>query len=144
MTWNPPDQDPAFRRVAAEQGFGVPFGGVFQGDSPDGPVFAFRVSETHLNGIGVCHGGATATFADIAQGRALHGHLGPNGEVAVTVNLSIDYIAAARLGEWLTCTPQILRFSRRLIFTTAIILAGERIVARSGAIFSRLAGRQDS
>jgi uncharacterized protein (TIGR00369 family) len=124
--------------MAAAEGYAGAFGDVYQsmaaGEQPSS--FAFQVGDIHLNQNEVCHGGAMATFADIAQGRAARGLMLPDQSGAVTVNLSVDYVSAARPGEWVVSAPTILRVTRNLIFTQAIIMAGARIVARSSAIFA--------
>ncbi len=53
----------------------------------------------------------------------------------MTVNLSVDYLDGARLGEWMQVTPRVLRASGSTGFVDALITADGRLVARSSAVF---------
>ncbi|HUS57910.1 MAG TPA: hotdog fold thioesterase [Planctomycetota bacterium] len=52
------------------------------------------VGEQHLNGVGLVHGGAIFTLADLAFAAACNSH----GTIAVAINASISFINAARGG----------------------------------------------
>ncbi|EGQ16227.1 phenylacetic acid degradation protein PaaD [Prevotella dentalis DSM 3688] len=56
------------------------------------------VAEHHLNGYGVCQGGALFTLADLAFAAAVNSH----GISTLTTNASITYVKSARLGDRLT------------------------------------------
>jgi uncharacterized protein (TIGR00369 family) len=99
-------------------------------------VFAFRVEERHLNQNGVCHGGAMMTFADIALGRSGRTRVRPDQDFAVTISLNVDFVAAAKPGEWVVANVDILRRTKRLIFTQATMMAGENVVASARGIFA--------
>jgi len=55
----------------------------------------------HCNGLGVAHGGATFTLADLAFAAAANSR----GQVAVGINASINYVAAGS-GEHLTAVAE--------------------------------------
>ncbi len=72
-------------------------------------AMGFRVEPRHCNPGQVAHGGMLATFADMfipiaarLQGKADVGF-------APTVNLTLDYIAPAKLGAWVEGTADFLR-----------------------------------
>jgi acyl-coenzyme A thioesterase PaaI-like protein len=52
-----------------------------------------------------------------------------------TVSLSIDYLATARLGAWVEAQVTLIKTTRTLIFTQALLSADGEIVARSNAIY---------
>ena len=52
------------------------------------------VTQEHLNGGGVCQGGAIFTLADLAFAAALNSHL----QVTISINANIAYIHSIRAG----------------------------------------------
>ena len=52
-----------------------------------------------------------------------------------TISLSVDYIATAPLGAWVEAAVTLVKSTKTLIFTQALITAGGEIVARSQAIY---------
>ncbi len=73
----------------------------------------FRVEEKNSNGNGACHGGVLSSFADYcATMVALQGVK----ESCVTISLHCDYLAPARVGDWVSGRAQVLRRSRSMTF----------------------------
>ncbi len=103
-------------------------------------VVAIRVTERHVNPLGIAHGGMLATLADTAIGMMMLLEAGKN-HPAVTVNLSLDYFDAARPGDWVEAHVEFDRLGSRLRFGTCRLVAGERCLLRATAIFSVLAPR---
>lgn len=107
-----------------------------------GPVYisrsaskmAFRVAANHVNPVGGCHGGAMATFAD-AQIVVVHNASGTADQHTPTINLSIDYLAPAPLGAWVEAEVSLIRATRTLIFTQALITSEGDPIARTTAIY---------
>ena len=56
------------------------------------------VEERHLNGAGVCQGGALFTLADLTLAGASNSH----GKLCLGINCQMHYISSARLGDRLT------------------------------------------
>lgn len=96
--------------------------------------YCMRVEPRHCNAFGVMHGGAMATFAD-AQLAVLHDYTGVEADHTPTVTLSVDYIGRVPQGSWVMTTAGVLRTTRTLIFTQALITVDDEIVARSNAIY---------
>lgn len=97
--------------------------------------FGIFVSEHHCNTMGICHGGVLMTLADIA---AATGANLAHGVVAgsPTVHMDIDFIAPARLGEWIEAVPEQVSAKRRFGFCSGGIYNGDGIVARfSGIVY---------
>jgi uncharacterized protein (TIGR00369 family) len=90
-----PEPPPGFLVQPQPGGFAQGFGPVYLHE--EGGRIGFRVAEAHLNPVGVCHGGALASFADL-QIIGVRAALGPVVKHRPTVNLSIDYVAPAPLG----------------------------------------------
>ena len=109
---------------------------------PIGPLYIDKarqrlcmyVSQAACNYTGALHGGALSTLAD-AQLIALGEHRADPETHTPTVNLTVDFIGMAKEGEWLEAEVTLLRATRRLLFTQAIITVGDRIIGRSNAIY---------
>ncbi|MBL8386949.1 MAG: PaaI family thioesterase [Hydrogenophaga sp.] len=108
-------------------------------DLPDGLiVLGLRLTAAHCNRLGIPHGGMLATLADGALGINLH-RARRNSPTMVTVNLSLDYLAAAREGEWLEAHVTPRRLGRQLAFGDCVLRVGEREVLRATGIFAAVA-----
>lgn len=127
------DQVPAgFEMLDLGIGYARAFGPVFLWREKS--IMAFRVAQNHVNPVGGCHGGAMATFAD-AQIVAVHGASGTADQHTPTINLAMDYLAPAPLGAWVEAEVRLIRKTRTLIFTQAIISTGGEPIARTSAIY---------
>jgi len=103
-------------------------------------TLAVRVGDHHLNNLGIPHGGMLATLADTAIGMMMQLETGRK-HPAVTVNLSLDYLDSARVGDWLEARVEFDKLGSRLRYGTCRIFSGERCLLRATAIFSVLAPR---
>lgn len=100
------------------------------------PILATRVAETHLNSLRIAHGGFLATLADSAFGVVLKREMGLAMSPA-TASLQLDYISAAREGEWLQAHVELLKPGRQLINASCALRVDERLVLRASGIFMR-------
>lgn len=95
----------------------------------------------HCNSRGFVHGGVIAALADNAMGLSFHeSRVRALGEEtakggAVTVSLSIDFLATARIGDWLQITPRVLKFSGSTGFVDALVTVNDQTIARASAVF---------
>ena len=96
--------------------------------------FGLRVDQQHGNSMGICHGAVLMALADIA---AASGVNIARGELAgaPTINLSLDFVSAAHMGEWLQADVQLAEIRRRFGFSSGVIRTGERVVARFNGTF---------
>jgi acyl-CoA thioesterase len=69
-------------------------------------TFEVTVDESHLRTMGIAHGGLVATILDSTLGCACW-TLAPPAHHLVTVQLNINYIRPAWLGEKLTCRAEV-------------------------------------
>lgn len=112
-------------------GFGRAFGPVWLDRA--GHRMGFRVAALHVNPVGNLHGGAMATFAD-TQLMAFK----PDAEGAShtpTISLSVDYLAPAALGDWVEAAVTLVKRTRTMTFTQAIMTVNGEPVARASAIY---------
>jgi len=114
-------------------GFAEAFGPIYV--NPATQAMGFRVALKHLNPVGVCNGGAMATFADMQIAAVIAGSPGTSEGHQPTISLSVDYLATAPLGAWVEAAVSLVKTTKTLIFTQALIAADGEIVARSQAIY---------
>lgn len=89
------------------------------------------------NGNGdIVHGGALMTFADIVLGFA--SARATKQPFCVTVQMTYQFVGSARLGDFITCTPEIVRVTSSLIFTRALMKVGDRDIGTIDALFKKL------
>jgi uncharacterized protein (TIGR00369 family) len=107
-------------------------------DGNGGPAVGLRAAHAHANHGGAVHGGLLATLCDIAIGRAVRAQA--DGEIsrAVTVSLTIDYLAAAKPGAWLEAHVEVEKLGSLLAFADCSLTADGREIVRARAVFSVL------
>lgn len=94
-----------------------------------------RIEERHLNSRGTCHGGLIATLADIALGYACVAAAEEGSRNFVTIDLAVEYLAAARAGDWLHSEVAVLNAGTRTASATGFLCVGDTQVARISANF---------
>ena len=96
--------------------------------------FGMIVGANHSNTMGICHGGALMTLADIA---AASGANLVRGIVAgaPTINLSMDFVSAAKQGEWIESKLEGVELKRLFGFTRGVIIGPRGVAARFNATF---------
>jgi uncharacterized protein (TIGR00369 family) len=93
--------------------------------------------EAHCNSRGFLHGGVIAALADNAMGIACVASQ-PAARNALTVSLSVDYVASAKAGQWLLINPRVVKTGNTLGFVDALVTADGETVARASATFRML------
>ena len=104
----------------------------------DGVLTVGLIAEDHLanDNLGIVHGGALMTFADMAMGCGVAIE-GQNAHF-VTAQLQVHFVAAAPVGSFITCQPEVVRRTSSLVFMRGLIEAEGRVVASCDAIFKML------
>jgi uncharacterized protein (TIGR00369 family) len=101
----------------------------------DGRVtLGMYVQESHSNMLKICHGGVLMTLADVAAASAVN-HAREKIAAAPTINLSFDFISAARPGDWLQAEADRVTIKRRFGFSSGVIESGERTILRFSGNF---------
>ncbi len=89
----------------------------------------------HSNIADAVHGGTTLGFIDVALFGAARVFGLVEAGVAVTLDLSVQFIGAGRIDEPLDAVVDLLRETRRLIFLRGLVVQDEHMVASfSGTI----------
>jgi uncharacterized protein (TIGR00369 family) len=105
----------------------------------DGTVqIGFTLRNAHCNSRGFLHGGVIAALADNAMGLSCGSRL-HSVQGLVTVSLGVDYVGAAKIGQWLQIEPRVLRAGKSMAFADALIRADGDVIARASATFRVLA-----
>ncbi len=81
-----------------------------------------RVVKNHCNSRGIVHGGFLSSLADGLAATAVFRSLGRN---SVTIKLSTEFLASAKVGNWLQGTAWVVRSTRSLAFVEARAWLGE-------------------
>lgn len=113
-----------------------------------GPTFARQIGDyvtagllalEHLgnDNLGIVHGGAIMTFADIALGLGV-GRANDGKGNFVTAQLNCQFTSAASVGDFITCRPEVVRKTSSLVFARGLIVVGDKVVASADAIFKLL------
>ncbi len=105
----------------------------------EGKVTAALLAQEHLanDNLGIVHGGAMMTFADMAMGLGVGYAI--NGKATfVTAQLAVQFTSAARIGDVITCAPEVVRKTSSLVFVRGLIVVGDRVVASCDGIFKLL------
>ena len=94
--------------------------------------------ERHGNGhVGTVHGGVLMTFADIALGVGVVDAAGTRE--CLTIQLQMNYTAAAPIGSFLTCRPELVRRTSQIVFMRGLIVANERTIASADGMWTLIA-----
>ena len=92
---------------------------IYTADLSDGTAtVVLPMCEDSLNRWGGAHGGILFALCDVAMGMAI---MTLRQEMVVTVNASIDYLAAASAGSTLTAVGRVDRIGGKLAFCSAEI-----------------------
>ncbi len=122
-----------FERDRAVQSLGVELVDI-------GPGFArtaMTVGEDMVNGHGTCHGGVTFLLADAAFAYACNSH----NRTAVARSASIEFAAAARVGDRLTATAEERNVTGRTgVYDVEVTDQSGRTIALFRGVSTRIKG----
>jgi acyl-coenzyme A thioesterase PaaI-like protein len=110
-----------------------PFWHKFEGDTPR---FAFLVEPKHHNRRNVLQGGMLMTFADRSMGMTCWYANGKRPQA--TVHLDVHFVDAVQIGEWVEAHCKVVRRTRSLIFMSAQLMVGERVVGTASGVWKTL------
>lgn len=129
------DDAPAgFARHFKTSGLTDPWEPLYSRRTEAAVIIGLRAGPAHANSRGFVHGGLIAALADNAMGLSCGLSLEPGANL-VTAGLAVDFIATARLGQWLEIRPVVMKAGRTLSFCAATVHADETLCARANATF---------
>ncbi|MCE2494336.1 MAG: PaaI family thioesterase [Alphaproteobacteria bacterium] len=109
--------------------------------SEDKLRIGIRLEDRHCNAAGICHGGMLATLADLQIAVAMVVQSDIQAFLP-TVNLSVDFVAPGRVGDWVEGETEVIRITRNLAFGSCILSTGDTALARASAV-CKIPGRVD-
>lgn len=121
------------------RGFGRSIGPLYERVVDGAYTRAFLVEEHHTNGLHNAHGGMLMSFADMAFGHAVSFH---SSAWWVTVRLMCDFVSAAKLGDWVEGSGEIVGQEDDLYTVRGRIWVGERTLMTGMGVFKALAKRE--
>jgi acyl-coenzyme A thioesterase PaaI-like protein len=98
--------------------------------------YAFMAQDKHHNRRGVVQGGMLMTFADRSMGMTCW--YANEKQPQATVQLDMHFIDAVQVGEFVECKATVVRRTRSLVFMSADLVVGDRIVASAKGVWKTL------
>jgi uncharacterized protein (TIGR00369 family) len=102
-------------------------------------IFGFVAAKKHLNFNDVVHGGMLATLVDQAMGMTALRATGDKRHA--TIELSVQFVGAVRLGEFVVADCEVVRLTRSIIFMRSKVTVGTRTVAIASGVW-KIAGER--
>ena len=97
-------------------------------------IIGLRLAKPHTNGRGLIHGGLIAALADNAMGYSCAQQMGWVSSL-VTIGLAIDFVGSAKVGQWLSVEPDVVKTGSTICFAQCLVKADDVIIARANATF---------
>jgi len=110
-----------------------PFWQKFEGDTPR---FGLLVEPKHHNRRNVLQGGMLMTFADRSMGMTCWYANGKRPQA--TVHLDVHFVDAVQIGEFVEAQCKVVRRTRSLIFMSAELVVGARVVGTANGVWKSL------
>lgn len=95
-------------------------------------VLELKGGKELANGIGIMHGGVTATLCDVAMGISV----GSLGFTPMTVEMKINYISPGPIDGVITAVGRVIKAGRTLFITESEVYKGDKILAKSLGTYS--------
>jgi acyl-coenzyme A thioesterase PaaI-like protein len=101
--------------------------------------YAFVAEPKHHNRRGIVQGGMLMTFADRAMGMTCW--YANERQPQATVQLDVQFIDAVQIGEFVEAKCRVVRRTRSLVFMSAELVVGPRVVATATGVWKTLGKR---
>jgi acyl-coenzyme A thioesterase PaaI-like protein len=107
--------------------------------SGDTHLYAFLAQPKHHNRRGIVQGGMLMTFADRSMGMTCW--YANERQPQATVQLDMHFIDAVQIGEFVEAKCRVVRRTRALVFMSAELVVGARLVATANGVWKTLGKR---
>lgn len=114
-------------------------GQIYFKEDGDTVRYGFIADPRFKNRRSVLHGGYLSAFAD--RTLALAGRRVNNSGPQATIELSVRFIDAVQIGEFVESVPEVVRKTRSVIFVRGTMMVGSRLVATADGIWRIFAPR---
>lgn len=132
-TDTPVDVPPGFARHPRRSPLTEPWEPIYFRKTSEAYILGLRLAEAHTNSRGLIHGGLIAALADNAMGLSCGVKGGLSG--IVTINLSVDYLGSAKIGQWLAFETDFVKIGGSICFAQCFVTADGEPCARANATF---------
>ncbi len=129
---------PGYVALDWRRGFVRQIGPLYRRMSDAGVTMGFRVEEHHTNGMTNAHGGMLMSFADMAWGNVVSVE---TSSYWVTVRLNCDFLAGARLGDWVEGAGELLSRDDNIFVVRGKIWCGDRVLITGAGVFKPIEPR---
>jgi uncharacterized protein (TIGR00369 family) len=126
----PPGFEPLFRKSPLTE----PWEPLFAKRTDKAVIIGLRLAKPHTNGRGLIHGGLIAALSDNAMGYSCAQAMGWNNSL-VTINLAVDFIGTAQIGQWLSIESEVIKTGSTICFAQSLIKADDVVIARANGTF---------
>lgn len=99
----------------------------------EGWEYGLQARDIHLNAANIIHGGVITTLLDQALSALAWQHAGR--VPCVTMQLNINFVDSARLGDLMIASGRVVRATRSVLFLDGEIRINGRIIATAQGIF---------
>jgi len=110
-------------------------GGVYWGERDDQFVLGFRVQEQHANPARICAGGMLMTVMDLGLIIGIISRH-PDGPFSPTMSLSVDFIAAAQIGDWIESRVDFVHLTKRRGYVSGHLVGPQGVILRANGTFN--------
>jgi acyl-coenzyme A thioesterase PaaI-like protein len=114
-------------------------GQIYFKEDSDKIRYGFIADSRFKNRRSVLHGGYLSAFAD--RTLALAGRRVNNSGPQATIELSVRFIDAVQIGEFVESVPEVVRKTRSVMFVRGTMMVGSRVVATADGIWRIFAPR---
>ena len=97
-------------------------------------IMGLRLAKAHTNARGLIHGGLIASLADNSMGYSCAQATGWTTSF-VTISLSVDYVGAAEVGQWLAIEGEAIKTGSTICFAQCLAKADDAVIARASGTF---------
>ena len=111
-----------------------PWEPLYSRKTEDAVILGLMAQAAHTNSRGFVHGGLISALADNAMGLSCSHRLGGEASL-VTVNLTLDFLGSAQVGQWLEFTTAFVKTGGTLSFAQAFVTADGQPCARTNGVF---------
>jgi acyl-coenzyme A thioesterase 13 len=98
-------------------------------------IIGCRITDQHMNYVGVAHGGVLATMADVVLSYQVYASEAQGLPVS-TVSMTTHFLSGARLGDWVEASGTIDRIGKALAYTSGSIWCEGRTLMTMSAVYN--------
>lgn len=129
------DIPPGFERHPRRSPLTEPWEPIYSKRTPDAAIIGLRLAAAHTNSRGIVHGGLITTLADNAMGMSCAVKMPDGPQRLVTVNLGIDFLGSANVGQWLQVETDFVKLGGSICFAQCFVTADGEPCARANGTF---------